>query len=408
MICSYCPCRNRCRARPQHRIFHASTKVIFIYFLICGITHHHCNAQNDKSTHRLRGSESRILSNTAHSMHRYSTNINERRRLQPGPGRRGDPAPKTTQQQNDDTNTDNTNTENTGGSGNSGYGDWGSYMSPKTAPTPATPPGPAPKSTPYGYGSPEGASTSTTNSNSAGGYDPSSASSYGSSGSYGGGSGTSGSYGSSSYGSGSGSSSYGGSSGSSSYGSNGSATKTSTTGSYSSTWGAGETSSGSTWGSSSGSAWGTPSASSFKGFSNLSATSPKLGLISVVLLSSLFTLTGMLITAHRMEHAPEGNFANCCRVLLHTVTCIYKVIYNLYHCRLGDIPQVVFASELEEEEYTDEEIERMRLRPGIERALDVEHRKALRKVGIEMNKIKPNPTNKKKSGVPRSASMDVR
>ena len=404
MVCSYCPCRNRCRARPQHRIFHASTKVIFIYFLICGITQHHCKAHNDKSTRRLRGSESRILSNNAHSMHRYSTNSNERRRLQPG--RRGDPAPEKTQQQNDNTKTDNTNTENTGGSGNSGYGDWGSYMSPKTAPTPATPPGPNPQSTPYSYGSPEGASTSTTNSNSAGGYDPSSASSYGSSGSYGGDSGTSGSYGSSSYGSGSGSSSYGGSSGS--YGSNGSATKTSTTGSYSSTWGAGETSSGSTWGSSSGSAWGTPSSSSFKGFSNLGATSPKLGLISVVLLSSLFTLTGMLITAHRMEHNPEGNFANCCRVSLHTVTCIYKVIYNLYHCRLGDIPQVVFASELEEEEYTDEEIERMRLRPGIERALDVEHRKALRKVGIEMNKIKPNPTNKKKSGVPRSASMDVR
>jgi len=59
---------------------------------------------------------------------------------------------------------------------------------------------------------------------------------------------------------------------------------------------------------------------------------------------------------------------------------------------------VVCASELEEEEYTDEEIERMRLRPGIERALDVEHRKALRKVGIEMNKIKVAPQPKKKRG----------
>ena len=53
---------------------------------------------------------------------------------------------------------------------------------------------------------------------------------------------------------------------------------------------------------------------------------------------------------------------------------------------------MVFASELEEEEYTDDEVERMRLRPGIERALDVEHRKALRKVGIEMNKIKVGTT----------------
>ena len=98
----------------------------------------------------------------------------------------------------------------------------------------------------------------------------------------------------------------------------------------------------------------------------------------------LITFTGMLVTAHRMEHHPEGNFANCCRVLLHTVNCIYKVIYNLYHCRLGDMGDIV---ESEEDEYTEEEIERMRLRPGIERALDVEHRKALRKVGIEMNKI---------------------
>ena len=51
----------------------------------------------------------------------------------------------------------------------------------------------------------------------------------------------------------------------------------------------------------------------------------------------------------------------------------------------------------------------MRLRPGIERALDVEHRKALRKVGIEMNKIKitTNTTNnnKKKGGVQSSGNI---
>jgi hypothetical protein len=53
---------------------------------------------------------------------------------------------------------------------------------------------------------------------------------------------------------------------------------------------------------------------------------------------------------------------------------------------------VVFASEYDndgtDDEYTDEEIERMRPRAGIERALDVEHRRALRKVGIEMNRIR--------------------
>lgn len=64
-------------------------------------------------------------------------------------------------------------------------------------------------------------------------------------------------------------------------------------------------------------------------------------------------------------------------------------IPKIVHTLLGDIPQVVCAADEDDlEEYTDEELERMKLRPGIERALDVEHRKALRKVGIEMNKIK--------------------
>ena len=57
--------------------------------------------------------------------------------------------------------------------------------------------------------------------------------------------------------------------------------------------------------------------------------------------------------------------------------------------------------------FVDEEIERMRLRPGIERALDVEHRKALRKVGIEMNKIKlrDSENNNRRQGEPRAGSM---
>jgi len=99
----------------------------------------------------------------------------------------------------------------------------------------------------------------------------------------------------------------------------------------------------------------------------------------------------MLLTAHSLEHHPEGTFANCCRVSLHTVSCVYSIIYNLYHCRLGEIPGIICggSSELDEDEYTEEELERMNLRPGIERALDIEHRKALRKVGVEMNMIKP-------------------
>jgi len=54
---------------------------------------------------------------------------------------------------------------------------------------------------------------------------------------------------------------------------------------------------------------------------------------------------------------------------------------------------------LTEDEYTEEELERMNLRPGIERALDTEHRKALRKVGVEMNMIKPKNGSSKANGV---------
>jgi len=69
------------------------------------------------------------------------------------------------------------------------------------------------------------------------------------------------------------------------------------------------------------------------------------------------------------------------------------VLYNLYHCRLSDIPAVVCASEYDDDgdeemmNYTEEELERMKLRPGIERALDVEHRKSLKKVvNMEMKR----------------------
>ncbi|KAL3799839.1 hypothetical protein ACHAWO_009960 [Cyclotella atomus] len=135
--------------------------------------------------------------------------------------------------------------------------------------------------------------------------------------------------------------------------------------------------------------WGSYSSSSYK--PSFKMPELQLSIIPAIFLILFMTLIGMLITAHQMENSPEGTFANCCRVSLTTVSCIYKVIYNLYHCRLSEIPQVVFASEFEnDDELTDEELERMKLRPGIERALDVEHRKALRKVGIEMNKIKIN------------------
>ena len=386
-------------------------------FDMSGRTH----SENDGSYVQLRGRKlyaNKSNTNGAKLKQQYIQTKNnddtnsKQRRMQPG--RRGDPTPV-------DTNSDgagNTNNENASTAGG-GYGDYAAFMNPKQATTTTTPregggsavapPGPAPatnneasnpySTNSYGYGGSSGssgsASTSTNTAGTGGNSYGTSGSSYGSGSTYG----TS-SYGTRSYGASSGTSTYGASSGTSTYGS-GSTSSYGGGSSYSSAWGAGTSgSSSSPWGSSS---TGTSGSKIFHG------PSVKLSLLPTIFLSMLITFTGMLITAHRMEHHPEGNFANCCRVLLHTVNCIYKVIYNLYHCRLGDIPQVVFASELEEDEYTEEEIERMRLRPGIERALDVEHRKALRKVGIEMNKIKitTNTTNnnKKKGGVQSSGNI---
>lgn len=159
-------------------------------------------------------------------------------------------------------------------------------------------------------------------------------------------------------------------------------------------------------------AWGTaPSGStSFKSRMKSELGKPfqtKVSLLPILFLFIVFSLAGMLATAHHMENNPEGTFANCCRVSLGTVACVYGVIYNLYHCRLGDIPQVVCATDEDVmDDYTDEELERMKLRPGIERALDVEHRKTLRKVGIEMNKIKAGrKSNHNGGGVPEASGI---
>lgn len=106
----------------------------------------------------------------------------------------------------------------------------------------------------------------------------------------------------------------------------------------------------------------------------------------------------MIATAHQFEDNPEGQYANFCRLSLTTVGCICKIMYNLYHCRLGDIPSVVCAED-DDEDYTDEDLERMKLRPGIERALDVEHRKSLRKTTKELSskqKKKQNDSNQQK------------
>lgn len=129
-----------------------------------------------------------------------------------------------------------------------------------------------------------------------------------------------------------------------------------------------------------------------------------ISVIPAILFLLLLTLGMMLLTAHRMEHYPEGNFANCCRVLLHSVSCFSRLLYNLYYGRWGDIVHRMATLGDEDddtmEDYTDEEMERMKLRPGIERALDVEHSKALRRVGIEMEKISKIKSKTKLGKIP--------
>ncbi|KAL7549318.1 hypothetical protein ACHAWF_012586 [Thalassiosira exigua] len=316
-----------------------------------------------------------------------SSNNHHGRMLQPG--RRGDPIAE--EEEGGDFGTNDvgvgypeyspSSTANTEEGGNS-YGDYGAYMGSggnnyNTYGSTSNNAGTSEAGSSSTYGSYGGSSSTWGSANSATG-----AGSYGGASSYG----TS-SYGASSYGdSAYGTSSYGGSYGDTAAG------DVSGGDTYSSSWGAGAASSGSTWGAGAAPSSTRPSLKNMKNM-NFHIPSVNISLIPAVFVLIFFALIGMLITAHKMEHDPEGTFANCCRVSLHTVNCIYKVIFNLYHCRLGEIPVVVMGAELDEDEYTDEEIERMQLRPGIERALDVEHRKALRKVGVEMGKIKVKKKN---------------
>lgn len=87
---------------------------------------------------------------------------------------------------------------------------------------------------------------------------------------------------------------------------------------YSSVWGAGATSAASSAGGKD-----TPPAWSWQSwFKSLRPKFPieisSSTLVFVIFLFSSITFCGMLATAHQIEHRPEGNFANCCRLSLHT------------------------------------------------------------------------------------------
>ena len=189
----------------------------------------------------------------------------------------------------------------------------------------------------------------------------------------------------------------------SSYGSSSSSTSSGVGGSpYSSSYGSGSYGSGtSSYGSG-----GLSSASSTTIHTNTNMQIPTItiSIIPAILLLLFITTSAMIITAYQIEHTPEGTFANCCRVSHHTINSVYKLLYNIYHCRLGNIPEILHPHD-DDTDYTDEELERMGPRPGIEQSLEREHHRAMKKVGIEMSSKNSNEHKKKMSSTKLSKTM---
>jgi len=121
----------------------------------------------------------------------------------------------------------------------------------------------------------------------------------------------------------------------------------------------------------------------------------------VVLVTLATFCVSTLITAHQFECNAEGNFANFCRLCINTLDCLWKLVYNLYHCRLNEIPSVTSA--VDDDDYTEQELLTMKLRPGIGRALEVEHHKSMMKTAQQIKAVKAKAkangkSNKNKRG----------
>lgn len=111
-------------------------------------------------------------------------------------------------------------------------------------------------------------------------------------------------------------------------------------------------------------------------------------LVPAIIVASIVMCCGMLCTAFMYQARPESTFTNCCRLSIHCIRSACAIVFNLYHCRLGDIPPIVCAME-DADDLDDEELARMKPRPGIEKALHIEHQKALSRV-----EFASNPANK--------------
>lgn len=183
----------------------------------------------------------------------------------------------------------------------------------------------------------------------------------------------------------------------------------STSSGYDNNWGPSDSSSGSgyggsssssyggssTYGSSPSSTYGSSSSSSYGGSSSYGKSSygksyfgknsygrrkpVQIRLSWAIILTATLLTVGMLVTAHQFVSNPKGKYAGWCRSSIETLECIWKICYNLYHCRLGEIHDALCAID-DEDDYTEQELQTMKLRPGIEKALTVEHNRAIKKM----------------------------
>lgn len=105
--------------------------------------------------------------------------------------------------------------------------------------------------------------------------------------------------------------------------------------------------------------------------------------------------TGMIYTAYSFIYASEGVYANCCRVTVSFCQCFRVVVTKLCKCELSNISHLIFSFEGEDD--VDDGANEMNLRPGIGRALKVEHRKAMDRVDLEMQGIEINKDGSEKN-----------
>ena len=120
-------------------------------------------------------------------------------------------------------------------------------------------------------------------------------------------------------------------------------------------------------------------------------------LVPAMIVAAVLMYCGMVCTAFMYQARPESTFTNCCRLSVNCIRSAYGIVFNLYHCRLGDIPPIVCAME-DDDDLDNAELERMKPRPGIVKALHIEHQKALSRV-----EVANNPANK--SSQARMASI---